>query len=155
MSPSPTCVPLPSGGGRRIDSRFETTRNSHFRVGPGRRSTGTARSFAAGVPTIGSVSVAGVLNVVPSGPKSKIDPLTVELLGRLELGAEIVTVIVVSWLSAPGGMTSVAPPAVTVPPVAAITLVGKLVWVSSPPQANTATNNRPVHAMDTLRIVIS
>jgi hypothetical protein len=48
--------------------------------------------------------------------------LTVELSGRLELGLDVVTVMIVSWLSAPGGMVSVAPPAATVPPVAALTL---------------------------------
>ena len=89
----------------------------------GSRKDMTARSFAAGVASIGNVSVAGVMNVVPSGPRSKTDPLIVELSGRLEPGLEMVTVMVVSWLSAPGGMVSVAPPAVTVPPCAAITLV--------------------------------
>ena len=86
------------------------------------RNDTTARWLADGVTGSGKVRVAGMLKRVPSGRKSNTMPFTVVVSGSVAAGFETSTVIVTSWLSAPGGMTSVAPPAVTVPPAGPTTV---------------------------------
>src|SRR5678815_5039564 len=72
----------------------------------------TARSPEPGLPGAGSVSVAALLNRVPSGPNSKTEPRTDVASGSPALALVTATVIVVSWVNAPGGMVRVASPTV-------------------------------------------
>jgi hypothetical protein len=64
-----------------------------------------------------------VLNVVPSGPKSKYCPLMVDRLGSALGGSAAVAVMVVSAASEFAGMFRLAPvePTATSPPSAAVT----------------------------------